>query len=195
MDIPQHEELLEAATAMADAAQRLLSRDGRLQAESLIVSQARLAGSVLFRSFAHGGGLPVGAPVLSEQADAWGPRLLDLLTSTLRQLGDCPSDAEIRAAVPLVSPAEATLGFQESLDRLLPFQQRWSAVSGLDPVQSGVAAAIATALLVRACQQVLPLDRGVALAAAGFSEGLRTVPARPATAPEQPLGLERPPGA
>ena len=169
------QELLSAATFIVEAAQKLLADDGRLQAETLIVSVARLSGSLVFRSF-NLEPLPAGTAVLSDEANSWGPQLIEVLKATLQQLGDCPSDASIRAAAASVSTSASPLAFQDSLDRLMPFVQRWSEVSGLDARQAGVAAAIAAGQLVRGCAQVLPIEAGAALAVAGLCEGLKTAP-------------------
>ena len=174
-------ELLNAANFIAEAAQKLLAQDGRLQAETLIVSVARLSGSLVLRSF-NLEPAPAGTVVLSDEANSWGPRLIEVLKATLQQLGECPSDARIRAALADVSTSASPLDFQESLDRLLPFVRRWSEVSGLDNRQAGVAAAIAAAQLVRGCARVLPLDTGAALAVAGLCEGLKTAPRQEAAA-------------
>jgi hypothetical protein len=58
----------------------------------------------------------------------------------------------------------------------MPFVSRWSALSGLDLRQAGVAAAIAAGLLVHGCAKVLPVEAGAALAVAGLCEGLKTAP-------------------
>ena len=170
------DELISAANFIVEAAQKLLADKGRLQAETLIVSVSRLAGSLVFRSFELNGPLPAGTAVLSDQARTWGPQLIEVLKATLQQLGACPSDARIRAAAATIGTSASPLAFQDSLDRLLPFVQRWGEVSGLDGRQAGVAAAIASGLLVHGCGQVLPLEQGAALAVAGFCEGLQTAP-------------------
>ena len=168
-------ELLDAANFIVEAAQKLLAQDGRLQAETLIVSVARLSGSLVLRSF-NLPAVPAGTAVLCDEANTWGPQLIDVLKATLQQLGDCPSDAQIRAAMAEANTSATPLGFQDSLDQLMPFVRRWSEVSGLDNRQAGVAAAIASGLLVNSCAQVLPMEAGAALAVAGFCEGLKTAP-------------------
>jgi hypothetical protein len=139
----------------------------------LIVSVARLSGSLVFRSF-NLEPLPPGTAVLCDEANSWGPRLIEALKATLKQLADGPSDASIRVAAASVSTSASPLAFQDSLDRLLPYVQRWSEVSGLDARQAGVAAAIAMGQLVRGCAQVFPLETGAALAVAELCEGLKT---------------------
>lgn len=168
-------ELLAAANFIVEAAQKLLADNGRLQAETLIVSVARLSGSLVFRTF-NLEPLPAGTPVLCDDANTWGPKLIEVLKATLQQRGFCPSDATIRAAAAKISTSASPLGFQDSLDRLVPFVVRWSELSGLDLRQAGVAAAIASGLLVQACAEVLPVEAGVALAVAGLCEGLKTAP-------------------
>ena len=138
-------ELLSAANFIVEAAQKLLAEDGRLQAETLIVSVARLSGSLLLRSF-NLEPLPAGTPVLCDEANTWGPKLIEVLKATLQQKGFCPSDASIRAAAAKISTSASPLSFQDSLDRLLPFVGRWSELSGLDRRQAGVAAAMAAGL-------------------------------------------------
>ncbi|MEB3362217.1 MAG: hypothetical protein VKI42_08860 [Synechococcaceae cyanobacterium] len=168
-------ELLSAAHFIVEAAQKLLANDGRLQAETLIVSVARLSGSLVFRSFSLEP-LPAGTPVLCDEANVWGPKLIEVLKATLRQQDACPPDARIRAAAARISTSASPLSFQDSLDRLMPFVRRWSELSGLDLRQAGVAAAIAAGLLVHGCAKVLPVEAGAALAVAGLCEGLKTAP-------------------
>ena len=168
-------DLLAAANFIVEAAQKLLANDGRLQAETLIVSVARLSGSLVFRGF-NLEPLPAGTPVLSDEANLWGPKLIEVLKATLQQQGTCPSDASIRAAAARIGTSASPLSFQDSLDRLVPFVLRWSELSGLDLRQTGVAAAIASGLVVQACAKVLPVEDGAALAVAGLCEGLKTAP-------------------
>ncbi len=171
----EQNELIAAANFIVEAAQKLLAEGGRLQAETLIVSVARLSGSLLLRSF-NLGPVPAGSAVICDEANSWGPQLIEVVKATLQQLGECPDDARIRAAMATTSTSASPLGFQDSLDRLMPVVRRWSEVSGLDGRQAGLAAAIATGLLVNGCAEVLPREAGAALAVAGLCEGLKTAP-------------------
>ena len=67
---------------------RLLTTERGLHTETVIASSARMAGTMLFRSFVFPGGkFEPGTTVLSEEANVQGPKLMGLLFGTLQKLG------------------------------------------------------------------------------------------------------------
>ena len=53
MPDPLQQDIVAAADFFAKAARSLLTTDGRLHAETLVLSVARMSGSLMYRSFGH----------------------------------------------------------------------------------------------------------------------------------------------
>ena len=84
----QNKAMIAAAGFFNETARKLLTVDGRLHAETLILSVARMAGSLMYRSFCFDKTIEPGTPVFSDQANIQGPKLMNIMFSTLQQLGD-----------------------------------------------------------------------------------------------------------
>lgn len=174
MPAPLEQDIVAAADFFAKSARALLTTDGRLHAESLVLSVARMAGSLMYRSFGHDRSIAPGTAVLSEQANIHGPQLTQLMLSTLNQLGDAVNERTMNLA--FASPAHSPLSFRDSLERLAPFFLKYceTAPLGFRPAAAG--AAVAAGVLVHDCAAVLPVPDGAALALYGFIEGTKTAP-------------------
>jgi hypothetical protein len=77
MSNEQHKALIAAADFFTQSARKLLTVDGRLHAETLIASVARMAGSLMYRSFNFDQTIEPGTGVLSDQANIHGPKLMN----------------------------------------------------------------------------------------------------------------------
>ncbi len=170
----EHKVLISAADFFKQSGKRLLTVDDRLHAETLIASVARMAGSLMYRSFAFDKTIEPGTPVLSDQANLHGPKLMDLMFSTLQQLGDKVDQNSLNAEY--ASPKHALLSFKESHDRLAPAFLSYCRDTRLAFDDAAMGAAIATAILVHDCTVVLSADKGSAIAVYGFVEGTKTAP-------------------
>lgn len=67
MDNEQHKALVAAAEFFNQTSRKMLTLEGRLHAETLIASTARMAGSLMYRSFGFDKTIEAGTSVLSEQ--------------------------------------------------------------------------------------------------------------------------------
>ena len=170
----QHKAPLSAADFFKDSAQKLLTIDGKLHAETLIASVARMSGSLMLRGFGLDQTAEPGTTVLSEQANLHGPQLMNMLFTTLKQLGHAVDETSLDQAY--FSASRSQLSFEEAHRRLAPFFLRYCEVAPMSYQDAAVAAAIATGLLVHDCRAVLDIEKGAAIAVYGFVEGTKTVP-------------------
>lgn len=174
MSNDQHKALLSAAEFYKSSAPKLLTQDGKLHAETLIASVARMSGSLMFRSFGLEQAAEPGTTVLSEQANRYGPQLMNVLFATLKTLGHEIGEDDLDPAY--FSATHSQLSFEESHQRLAPFFLKYCEVAPLPLDAAAIAAAIATAGLVNDCQAVLGVEKGAAIAVFGFVEGTKTAP-------------------
>ena len=174
MSNEQHQALLAAADFFNQSARKLLTIDGRLHAETLIASVARMAGSMMYRSFNFDKGIEPGTAVLSDQANIHGPKLMNLMFATLQQLGDKVGQDNLNSEY--ASAKFSQLTFRESHDHLAPFFLKYCEVTPMALQDAALSAAIATGILVHDCREVLSTDKGSAIAVYGFVEGTKTAP-------------------
>jgi hypothetical protein len=170
----QQKALLAAADFFNQSARQLLTIDGRLHAETLIASVARMAGSMMYRSFNFDKAIEPGTAVLSDQANIHGPKLMNVMFVTLQQLGDKVGQDSLNSEY--ASAKFSQLTFRESHDRLAPFFLKYCEVTPMALQDAALGAAIATGILVHDCREVLSADKGSAIAVYGFVEGTKTAP-------------------
>ena len=163
-----------AAHFFKESSTKLLTVDGRVHAETLIASVARMAGSLMYRSFGFDKTIAPGTPVFSDQANTHGPRLVNVTFATLRRLG-CTVD-EKNLDPEYLSTKFSLLTFKESLDRLAPTFLKYCEVTPMKAQDAAMEAAIAAGFLVYRCRELLAVDKGAAIAAYGFVEGTKTAP-------------------
>ena len=174
MSDEKHKALIEAADFFNETARKLLTVNGRLHAETLIASMARMAGSMMYRSFNFDKTIEPGTAVLSDQANIHGPKLMNVMFATLQQLGDKVDQNNINKEY--ASAKFSQLTFKESHDRLAPFFLKYCEVAPMTFQDAALGAAIATGILVHDCREVLSADKGSAIAVYGFVEGTKTAP-------------------
>lgn len=166
---------LQAANEFAEATIAAVRDPRGVHAETAIAALARMAGTFLFRSFGFEiADLTPGQAVFSEQANEQGPRLLDILGSTLAAL-DVPLDPKkLTGKVdPERSPRRAFLETQKLLEpRLAPIRD----AHGLSLMEAAEAAAAGAALLIRHGVNVLDPHAAFNLAVYAFIEGAKTAP-------------------
>lgn len=170
----QHKALIAAAGFFNESARKLLTVEGRLHAETLIASVARMAGSLMYRSFGFDRAIEPGTAVLSDQANIHGPKLMNVMFATLQQLGDTVGEENLNREY--ASAEFSQLTFKESHDRLAPYFLKYCEVTPLAFQDAAMGAAIATGILVHDCREVLSVDKGGAVAVYGFVEGAKTAP-------------------
>lgn len=152
---------------------------------TVIAAAARMAGTLLFRSFGlDTAGIAPGTPILSEQANEKGPVLLQIVHITLALKGVTLDLAGRRGRQADGEPPRLTV--TEMQQRLEPEVDRVRQTLGLRLEEGAVACAAATATLIHKHATRLAPEAGFDIAALGFIEGLKTVPA-PLAAPARSL--------
>ena len=153
---------------------RLAKADGRLHPETLIISSARMAGSLMYRSFNYDVSVKPGQTIMSEQANLSRPKLKNVMYVTLRQLGNQIADDDVNRDY--LSSEYSQLTFKETHDLLAPTFLDYCKATSMAFEEAAFAAAIASAILVHDCRPVYSMDKGSALAIYGFGEGVVTGP-------------------
>ncbi len=166
--------LISAANFFKETSRKLLTVDGKLHAETLILSLARMAGSLMYRSFGFDEAIEPGTTVLSDRANIHGPKLMNVMFSTLNQLGDKVGEENLNRE--WASPKFSQLTFKECHERLAPFFIKYCEVAPINFYDAAIGAAIAVAITVHDCREVLSVDKGGAIAVYGFIEGTKTAP-------------------
>ncbi|HEX4940087.1 MAG TPA: hypothetical protein VFX11_15510 [Candidatus Kapabacteria bacterium] len=169
------QEQISAASAFAETSLSLLGSVPGMTTDTLILSAARMAGTFLFRSYAHAlNATAPGTVLLSQVASESGPRLVGLLTSALDRLGIRIDTEKVdlnRDNTPV--PVLSFLDSQRLLEpALLPVRERFS----LSHEEAAQAMAVATAMLIKHQETSLQPQTAFGLAVYGFIEGTKTVP-------------------
>jgi hypothetical protein len=172
----KHRTLISAADFFNTTSRKLLVTENGLHAETLIVSVSRMAGSLMYRSFDLDKSISAGTTVLSEQANIYGPQLMNTLFATLTELGHPIGEAELDKT--FLSSKLSQLSFKESIEKLSPFYLKYCEVASISLQDGAFGAAISAGLLVHDCRDVLSVEKGAALAVYGFVEGTKTAPGR-----------------
>ena len=165
-----------AASEFGTTAMQAFDQGGTFPAETVIGSVARMAGSFLFRSFELPlTGIQPGPVVLSEQANQQGPRLIQVLSAVLQSVGVKLDQSKLSAS------QAAAKGLKESfLQTQGVLETQFVAIRDKYDLSDGEAAesaAVATAVLIKNCSQLLDPHVGFGLAVYGFIEGSKTAPA------------------
>jgi hypothetical protein len=166
---------IEAAEEFARTTLETLKTERGVHAETAIAGAARIAGMFLFRSF----NFPLkdakpGSPVLSDQADEQGPRLIQILAGVLEHIG-VKLDKQKLGNSP--SPQnQPLLHFLETQKQLEPKYTAIIRRLGLSLQDSADSAALATALLIQQTARTLDPNIAFSIAVYGFIEGSKTVP-------------------
>jgi hypothetical protein len=175
MDDLQHKRLLEGADFFNGILRKVATNEQGIHADTLIASAARMAGTMLFRSFVPpGSNFEPGTTVLSEQANVSGPKLMNLMFVTLKSLGDpAGEDLVDRDALNTKTSQLSLRQVQEQLD---PFFLAYCKAAPLSFEEAAFSLAIATGILVHDCKPALEISKGSAIAIYGFIEGAKTAP-------------------
>lgn len=170
------QEQISAASALAETALKQLDTMPGMTAETLVLASARMAGTFLFRSYAHVlNPVSPGTVLMSQIANESGPNLVGLLGNALGRLGLVIDTAHVdlktsNAALP-------QLDFLESQRLLEPALQAVRESFGLDMQEAAYAMAVATAILIKHSEKRLTPQAAFGLAVYGFIEGTKTAPA------------------
>lgn len=172
-----------AAGQFVDLVATKLGTGRAVQSETAIACIARLAGSLLFRSFnldVHSA--EPGTAVLSNEANEEGPQLIGIMSAVLHHFGITLDQEKLGGELSNRGNAP-DLSVVESLNLLQAEAMEISRSNGLQLKESAHAAAIATAFIVKECSRNLSPEVSYNIAAYGFIEGCKTVPPTSSTAP------------
>jgi len=173
-----------AAGEMVDIFAQKLGRGRAVHPETAIAAGARMAGTMLFRSFGFDTSkMPVGAAVLSEQANVQGPELMGIVGTMLQHYGLTPDVEKLKAGNRGEAPKLTVNEMQALLEADLT-QVRVK--HGLDLVDGARACALAVAFLIRECAPGIGAEVGFNVATYGFIEGTKTVPIAEGTVAPRP---------
>jgi hypothetical protein len=170
------DDITRAADLLGGALRRLLATDQGLHAETAIASAARLAGTLVLRSFGRElAGVAPGTQIVSRTTDGYGRSLVDTLFVTLQQMGHPDMDgASLRGRSE--TTALSRLSLAETRQRLEPWFKKTAEVSGLSLTETAAAAAMSAAALIHDCRPVLDVHAGCSIAVHGIVESLGTMP-------------------
>jgi hypothetical protein len=167
---------IDVAERFANSAIELLGDQRGVHAETAIAATARMAGTFLFRSFGFQiEGAKPGQAVLSELANEHGPRLVNILGGVLEEMGITPDQS--RLDQPEDPENEPKLAFLETQKLLEPKFNSIRENSGLSHIEAADSAAIATAIIIQQCAEVLDPSIAFGIAVYGFIEGSKSYPA------------------
>ena len=166
---------MDAAHEFANAAVATISHAGRMHPGTVIAATARMGGTYLFRSFRlHLAGVQPGQAVLSVAADEQVPTLIQITADILAKVGIAIDNTHAGKPTDLKHvPTDPFPDTQRKLEPVYaPIKDRFS----LSSQEAAQAAAVASALLIRHCAQVMDPTVGFGIAVYGFVEGSKTAP-------------------
>jgi hypothetical protein len=165
----------DAAGAMSEIFATRLGQNRGVHSETAIASAARMAGTMLFRTFGlDTSKMPPGAAVLSNEANEKGPELVNIVVLMMQHYGLQPDREKLANIDKRGEPPRMTvLETQELLEAdLTQIRQKYQ----LNLEEGAHACALTTAWLIRECAPQIGLEVGFNLAAYSFIEGTKTVP-------------------
>jgi hypothetical protein len=165
--------ILAAADPIVELLARRLGEGREVDAVDIIAAAARMAGTMLFRSFGlDTSGMEPGAAILSEQANEKGPGLINIVFAMLERMGVAVDRSKLNSG--RVHPPTMTVLEMQALldDELLAIERQ----HGLPHEACAQACAVATAWLIKQCAPQIGAEAGVDLALYGMIEGSKTVP-------------------
>lgn len=144
--------------------------------ETAISTGARLAGSLLLRSFSLGvEALEPGAILISTEAKEKGPLLIRAMVAFLSK-SSVSLDEELMRSELVQRGAEPNLTVMQSLSALQHDALEIVRTNGLGLEDAALCAAVATGFMVKECAATIGAVVGFNVAVLGFIEGCKTVP-------------------
>jgi hypothetical protein len=155
-----------------------LGNERAVHAETAIACAARLSGSLLLCSFDLDleDMLP-GSAVLSDNANDKGPQLISILAAALHAM-KVPLNPALLKGTEDARGAQPRLTILQTSELLLRDAMQIARTLDLSLEQAAYAAAVTAAFMVRECAKSIGAETGFNVAAYGFIEGSKTVPAR-----------------
>ena len=175
---------LEIARRRQDAARQVLELlqaelgDSPSHPETSLYAASWLAGTSLYRSMGIRPDIQPGTPVLSDQANEQGPKLLTVFSTLLTKFGLELKQGDLVFKVP--AEHKSKMGIQEVQKRLQVPYNEIMRKHQFDYLEGAKTGAVACALLVKALcldSQKLPVGLAAGIVSMGFVEGSKTAPA------------------
>ncbi|MBS1129975.1 MAG: hypothetical protein H6R16_977 [Proteobacteria bacterium] len=158
--------------------------------ETAISTSARLAGSLLLRSFNFQlERLTPGSVLLSDEANEKGPILINTLAAFLSASNISLDQAKLGGQQDQRGQ-EPQLDILNALSKLQEEAIKTCVENGLTMEQAAQSAALATAFIVKECAPQIGAEIGFNVAVYGFIEGSKTVPPIVATMPKSPASAK-----
>lgn len=169
------EKVFEAVEPMSDVFIAKLGNNRATHPETVISAAARLAGTMLFRSFAiDTSKMEPGNPVLSVQANEAGPQLVTIVAIMLENYGiELDQEKLSKANYRGDAPKLTVIQMQELLEGDLNLIRERFALSLVEGAQC---CALVAAWLIKECAGAIGPEVGFNCATYGFVEGSKTVP-------------------
>lgn len=172
-----------AAGEMVELVAGRVGSERAVHSETAIASTARLAGSLLLRSFnLKLEELEPGTVVLSNEANEKGPQLIEIMSAVLQRFGVSLDHEKLEGETAKMGE-EPQLTVVQSLALLQEDAMRIASENGLGLEDAAQAGAVATAFIVKECAKGIGGEVGFNVAVFGFIEGCKTAP--PAIGPPQ----------
>jgi len=165
-----------AAGELVDLVASKLGKGRAVHSETAIACIARLAGSLLFRSFDFNvQGQQPGTVILSNEANEEGPQLISIMLTMLQHFG-VSLNQEMIGSESSKSGGTPQLSLLESLALLQEDAMRIAQNNGLGMKEMAWAGAMATAFVVKECANNIGSETGFNIAVYSFIEGCKTMP-------------------
>ncbi len=175
----QMEPALEAAKLLKDWMVKAVANENGIHAESVLAAAGRMTGTQIIRSFASQlPPAPPGTAMFSDKANELGPPSMNLMLTTVEQLGN-KVDQERLMSIQRDGKFTTALAHHsliETQEKIDPFYQALARTMGFSHIEGSRAFAIATGLLVHDCRKILDFHEACAIAIHGIVEGAKTVP-------------------
>lgn len=150
--------------------------------QTAIASSARLAGSLLLRSFnLNINGVKPGTVVLSNEANEQGPQLVNIFGSMMQHFGVQLDPAKLGGDQKPGGDPELTI--LQSLSLLQDEAMGIARKNAIPLSEAAQAAAMATAFIAKECAKDVGAETAFNIAVYGFIEGSKTSPPHPASPP------------
>lgn len=160
---------------LVDLIARRLGSGRAVHPQTAIASSARLAGSLLLRSFnLNINGVKPGTVVLSYEANEQGPQLVNLFGSMLQHLGVQLDSAKLGGNQNYGEDLELTI--LQSLSMLQDEAMEIARKNAVPLSEAAYAAAMATAFIAKECVNDIGAETAFDIAVYGFIEGSKTSP-------------------
>ncbi|QDU78546.1 hypothetical protein Pla110_02500 [Polystyrenella longa] len=164
------------AGELVDLVTSRVGSNGAVHPETAIASIARLAGSLLLRSFnLNIDSLEPGTVILSTEANEKGPQLIGIMSSMLQQFG-LSMDKEKLGGEQSKLGTKPDFSTVQSLSLLQDDAIGIAKSNGLELKEAAQSAAMATAFFVKECANDIGVETGFNVAAYNFIDGCKTVP-------------------